>query len=246
MEMTLKPSANPPLRRPFEDEVRRDVVCPHCSLDQSVCGLATWCADYGADIFLSHVEAELDVVRAMPNDVPRRRSVLGRRIAAKDFENCLEDAVSIFEAVLKAILRRYLLASSNSEDESQREVKKVGAAFQNVRRAEGVILNIIGVPLFYRSSSDEVGFLAQVFEKRHPIMHNLGVVDRKYIEKARTAEKEGKEVLVSEQEIRRALDVSMHVFRALHCRGVCTNVVHFLRHGVLMIFSDAETHETGD
>jgi hypothetical protein len=216
--MSLKPSANPPVRRPFEDEVRRDVVCPHCGLDQSVYGLATWCADCGADIFLSHVAAELDVVRAMLDDVPRRRRDLGRRIAAKDLENCLEDTVSVFEAVLKALVLRYFLASSASEDESQQEIKKIGAAFQNVRRAEGVILNIVGVPLFDDCSSDDVGFLARVFEKRHPITHNLGVVDRKYIEKARTAEKEGKEVLVTAREIRRALDVAMHVFRALHGR----------------------------
>lgn len=218
IEMVLKPRAGPPVHRPFEDEVRRDVVCPHCRLDQSVFGLATWCADCGADIFLSHVAAELDVVRAMLDDVPRRRKDLGRRIAAKDLENCLEDAVSLFEAVLKAMVRRYLLTSSLSEEESQQEIKKIGTAFQNVRRAESAILKIVGVRLFDECSDDDAGFLAQVFEKRHPITHNLGVVDRTYIEKARTAEKEGKEVLVSEGEIRRALDVAMHVFRALHGR----------------------------
>ena len=31
----------PPVRRVFEDEVRRDVTCPHCTLDQTVLGLAT-------------------------------------------------------------------------------------------------------------------------------------------------------------------------------------------------------------
>jgi len=40
-------------------------------------------------------------------DIPRRRENLGRRIAAKDRKNCLEDTVSIFEAVLRALVRRY-------------------------------------------------------------------------------------------------------------------------------------------
>jgi hypothetical protein len=106
IEMSMQPTPKPPVRRPFEDEVRRDVVCPHCGLDQSVYGLATWCADCGVDIFLTHVEAEMNVVRSMLADIPRRRENLGRRIAAKDRENYLEDTVSIFEAVLRALVRR--------------------------------------------------------------------------------------------------------------------------------------------
>ncbi|MHB8697734.1 MAG: hypothetical protein ACYC9J_06810 [Sulfuricaulis sp.] len=48
--------------------------------------------------------------------------------------------------------------------------------------------------------------MAETFEKRHPITHNLGVVDKKYMQCARTAENEGKEVLVAETEVQAALD----------------------------------------
>ena len=53
-------------------------------------------------------------------------------------------------------------------------------------------------------------------EKRHPITHNLGVVDKKYIERARTAEKEGREILVTVEEISKAIDSSLAVFRSAH------------------------------
>lgn len=69
IEMSYKPGRLPHVARPFEDEVRRDVVCPHCTLDQTVFGLATWCADCGQDIFMAHVGAELQVVRQMVGDV---------------------------------------------------------------------------------------------------------------------------------------------------------------------------------
>lgn len=71
MEMSYKPSTPRLVRRPYEDEVRRDVVCPHCTLDQTVFGLATWCSDCGKDIFLTHVSAEIAVTQSMLKDVGR-------------------------------------------------------------------------------------------------------------------------------------------------------------------------------
>jgi hypothetical protein len=43
--------------------------------------------------------------------------------------------------------------------------------------------------------------LVHTFEKRHPITHNLGVIDRKYLERMRSAEHEGREVMVTPDEI---------------------------------------------
>lgn len=83
IEMSLKESRLPYVHRPFEDEVRRDVVCPHCTLDQTVFGLAVWCADCGADIFMSHIAAEIAVTRQMIDDVQRRNELFGKRVAAR-------------------------------------------------------------------------------------------------------------------------------------------------------------------
>lgn len=126
MEISLKSSPLPHVRPPAEDEVRRDVICPNCGLDHTVFGLATWCADCGADIFLTHVATELAVVRSMVGDIERRREVLGRRVAARDLENCLEDAVSIFEASMKALVRRHLTAGGLTTAEVEARLKKIG------------------------------------------------------------------------------------------------------------------------
>lgn len=218
IEMSLKPGHKPPARRPFEEEVRRDVVCPHCGLDQSVYGLATWCADCGEDIFLAHVAAELAVVSLMLGDIERRRENLGARVAAKDIENCLEDTVSIFEAVLRVLVKRFKGESGEAQESIERFFKKNGNAFQNVNRSIAVFDNDVGLSLFYGVPQNDIDRLADIFEKRHPITHNLGVVDKKYIEKARSAEEEGKEVLVSVNEIRKAIDMSLLIFKSLHQR----------------------------
>ena len=160
----------------------------------------------------------MSVVRSMLGDVDRRRGNLGVRVAAKDVENCLEDTVSIFEAVLRVLVKRHKRKEGMAEDDIERLFKKIGNAFQNVHRAEDIFSKKVGLPLFDGCSIEEVDELARTFEKRHPITHNLGVVDKHYIEKARSAEEEGKEVLVSIREIQKAIETSTKTFASLHNR----------------------------
>lgn len=204
-------------RRPFEEELQRVVVCPHCGLDHAVFGLATWCPDCGADIFLTHVEAELMVVRAMLSDVDRRREVLGARVAARDVENSLEDVVSIFEAVGKALLGRHLRASGRTKEEVEDLLKKkVRNRLQSIEGAQEVMREYAGLELLAHFSPQVIERLKETFEKRHPITHNLGVMDRKYLEKAMSAEKEGRDVRVSVEEVADALATAFLIISTLH------------------------------
>lgn len=204
-------------RRPFEDEVQRNVICPNCTLDHAVYGLATWCPDCGTDIFLAHIEAELDVVRTMLADLERREKSLGRRAAAKDLENCLEDVVSIYEAVLKAILVRHFESQGKSNEEIQNVFKKsVRNGFQNIERAETLIRELTIHDLYANIDDASVASLKAAFDMRHPITHNLGVVDRKYIERSMQGQQEGSEIRISKEEILDTLDTIIRVFRSAH------------------------------
>jgi hypothetical protein len=215
MEISLKSSPLPYVRPPAEDEVRRDVICPGCGLDHTVFGLATWCADCGADIFLTHVAAELAVVRSMVSDIDRRRAVLGPRVAARDLENCLEDAVSIFEAAMKALTRRHLAAVGHPPEDVDARLKKIANAFQNITRTGDVLRDQLGL-----AAVPEVPWanLSTAFEKRHPITHNLGVVDRKYLERAQASDREGREVGISALEVNTTLDQVLAAVSAVHER----------------------------
>lgn len=216
IEMSYKPGTKPHVRRPFEEDVRRDVVCPHCQLEHSVFGLAIWCPDCGQDIFLTHVEAEFNVIRTMLADCDRRQEIVGQRGLARDLENYLEDIVSIFEAVLKIKTRRYLVKQAMSEGDIERFFKKNGNAFQNISRAEAILQDQFGCELLQVLSESEIDGLIGTFEKRHPITHNLGVIDRKHLERVRSAEQEGKEVRVSKGELEQAIVLSMSIFQDLH------------------------------
>ena len=47
--------------------------------------------------------------------------------------------------------------------------------------------------------------LTASFEKRHPVAHNLGIIDRKYLERVQAAEREGREVRVTAAEVQSLL-----------------------------------------
>lgn len=218
VEMSYKPGASPRVRLPIEDELRRDIICPHCGLDHSVYGLATWCADCGRDIFLTHVETEQNVVKTMLNDLDRRYEVLGSRVVAKDLENCLEDVVSIFEASLKAMVIRYYSGQGKSKEDMGDILKKIGNCFQSIARAGDYFRDELTIDLVGGVDAEAVKILNTIFEMRHPITHNLGVVDRKYLERVQSSEQEGKEIRVNKADIEIAMKESLEIFKFIHKR----------------------------
>lgn len=217
MELEYKPGQLLHVRRPFEEVLRRDVVCPHCGLDHSVYGLATWCSDCGRDIFMTHVETEFNVIRAMLKDSNRREKELGSRVAQKDIENALEDTVSVFEATLRAQVKRVLIERGISKEEIEDIFrKKIKTNFQNVALAQEITKEIIGKRVFEGTDERDVGLLNKIFLKRHPITHNLGVVDRKYLEKVRSGELEGRDVRVTEEEVEQAIKIAFNSMAEFH------------------------------
>jgi hypothetical protein len=217
MEISYQPGHLLPVRPPIGEELRRDVTCPKCGLEHAVFGLANWCPDCGSDIFLVHVDKEFEVVRNMLGDIERRHKQLGARVAVRDVENALEDLVSIFEATLRAMTRRHLKNTGISDEDLEDLLRKrIGNKYQNIQLAAEVSEHELGVELFGGCDKGEVEAFRLTFEKRHPITHNLGVVDRKYLEKVRSGELEGRDVPVTVEEIKSAITFSSRVLQKLH------------------------------
>lgn len=217
IEMSYKPGRLPHVRHPLEEVLKRDVICPHCGLDHSVYGLATWCSDCGRDIFMTHVETEFNVIRTMLKDSNRREKELGARVALKDVENALEDVVSVFEATLRIQVRRSLIESDLSKEEIEEIFKKkIKNKFQNVSIAPDITEKIIGKRVFEGTDQKDVEFLDRIFIKRHPITHNLGIVDRKYLEKIRSGGLEGRDVRVTEEEVEQAIKIAFDSMANFH------------------------------
>ena len=116
---------------------------------------------------------------------------------------------------MKAIARRHLLASGLAPDGVDARLKKLGNAFQNIARTGEVLREHLGLAAVPGVPWDE---MAAAFEKRHPITHNLGVVDRKYLERAQANDREGSEVGIASAEVGRTLDQVLAAVSAVHAR----------------------------
>jgi hypothetical protein len=219
MELAYRSGGRTEVSRPIEEELRRDVRCPHCTLEHAVFGLATWCPDCGRDVFETHLDSEFQVARRMLAAVKERRLTLGPRVAARDIENALEDTVSVFEAVLKSMARRQLLAAGRVTEEVDKLLdKRIRSQFQNPALASRLWLEHLGLSLFDDVPPNVVATMSRTFEKRHPITHNLGVVDRKYLERVESGELHGREIRVSVSEVEAAIDATSTVLTALYRR----------------------------
>ena len=215
IEMSMKNSPPAPVVMPYEEELRRDVTCPDCTLAHAVFGIAVWCPDCGNDIFLTHVAAELDVVRKVLGEIGGRRKRLGTRVAARDIENALEDIVSAFEAVLKFTYKRSLIPTLG-EDKAEQRLRGLRNAFQNPGRAAEILRNELCVDLVEMIGRDSQESLGRTFQKRHPIVHNLGVVDRKYLEQRGGMGGLGREIPLTAREVEEAVDLTERVLAGVY------------------------------
>lgn len=218
LDVEMKSSSPSEVWRPYEDILRRDLICPHCTLDHSVYGFGVWCPDCGRDIFTTHVQGEVRVIESIVGDIDRRKKELGARVAARDLENALEDMVSIFEATLKMEIRRHRKSKGDGDNEIDATMKNIGSRLQSVSNAIAIIPEYCDGQSLCAPDCDDKKKLDRVFQKRHPITHNLGVVDRKYIDKVRSGEAEGTEVHVEKAEILETAQITRRILSEFHNR----------------------------
>lgn len=220
--MSIEMSGRRPPRRhvapPLEEKLRRDLVCPKCELKFAVFGLASWCPDCGEDVFLAGAEAEFAVVTTILGEVEERRARLGERVAARDIENALEDVVSTFEAVVRRLVLRALIERGETREGAEEKVRKLGNCFQSVARGKRVAIELLREDLFAGISAAEEAELERAFAARNPVTHNASVVDRRYLERTGSGEKEGREIKVTIAEVARSVELSLKVVQDFHGR----------------------------
>jgi len=97
-------------------------------------------------------------------------------------------------------------------------LQRAGNGFQNVGRAEALISEHLGVRLFEGIERKEVEECGTTFEKRHPITHNLGVVDQRFLERMSSQERLGREARVEAQEVLSAVNFVEQLVGSLYER----------------------------
>jgi len=184
-------------RPPLQEALIRDLICPHCGLDHAVYGFATWCPDCGKNIFPVHVSNELHAVQKLLAPFEGRQD--HDRTSIRALENALEDIVSIFEASMKHLVARRMVEVHGEEAAASR-LKRIGNGFQNIARACEILISEIDLSLIGPIHEEIVQRVSQIFEKRHVITHNLGIVDARFQTRTGNAQL-GREVNLSREGI---------------------------------------------
>ena len=192
----------PQPHRPLQEALIRDLVCPHCGLDHAVYGFATWCPDCGENVLPVHVSRELLAVRQLIAPFENRQD--HDRASTRAIENALEDVVSVFEASMKHLVVGRVVEIYGEEVAASR-LKRIGNGFQNIGRACEILSAEVAFSLIGPVPESVVQRVSQIFEKRHVITHNLGVVDARFQKRTGDA-RLGREVSVSRYEIEFSID----------------------------------------
>jgi hypothetical protein len=205
--MEFKPGKLPNVRHYAEEKLKRKVTCNKCGQIYAVYGIAYYCPFCGGGNVLVHFERSKQILLSLldSGEVILERG--GEEALHHHLGNCLEDVVSLFEGFHKSLYSR-ALRERGSRQEAEKKISIIKNNFQRLSGAEDFFRRDLGIEIFAPLSDSEREFLEELFLKRHVITHNLGLVDQKYLEKAKSMEGQGRELEISKADIEKGLELA--------------------------------------
>jgi len=219
ISITYRPGHLPSVRHYVEEKLKRTVACDNCGYNYAVYGISFQCPLCGKGNLLQHLNRSADIIRVLLQEYERISQERGKEVGQQMVGNALEDVVGLFEAFLKHIYQ-YEIKRRFSKEEAEAKIMKIRVNFQRLEGAEDLFSEDLGFTLFVECDQEDRTFLQEQFLKRHVLTHNLGLVDKKYIEKAQVYEKQGAELDIKPIDVSRALEIVVGVVTtASQCLG---------------------------
>ena len=170
ISMKVKPGRPTPIHYYRETQLETEVVCSNCTLRYSIYGVFAFCPDCGQHNSLQILDKNLEMIRKILELATGAEKTLAERL----IENALEDCVSAFDGFGRELCRVHANRARNPT-----RAKKMN--FQNLEGARTAYLDLFGIDLSARVTSEEWRAAVRAFQKRHLVAHKLGVVDQDYV-----------------------------------------------------------------
>lgn len=212
LSIEFKPGRLPSVRHYIEEKLRREVECSKCGQKYAVYGIAFHCPFCGGGNILIHFERSKQIIMSLLDSGDIIKEKGGEEALHHHMGNCLEDVVSLFEGFHKSLYSKAIIERGPHE-EAEKKIKRIKTNFQRLSGAEEFFIKDLDIEIFAPLSSNEREFLEELFLKRHVITHNLGLVDKKYLEKANSMESMGRELDILRPDIQKGLEFVEKVIR---------------------------------
>lgn len=163
-----------------QEEWELEIICNQCGTETSVIGTAYFCPCCGHNAIDRVFSESLNRIRIQLNSLDEMFEML-EEINDKDIatnivqnmkENCIKDIISAFQ--------KFAMESFNKKCK-----KKVRPNdFQIVEKGSNLFEENYGNGYDEWLTSTEISFMNLMFQRRHILEHNNGIVDAKYIQKS--------------------------------------------------------------
>lgn len=158
-----------------EKQLETELVCSLCTLCYKVYGLFAFCPDCGQHNSLQIFMKNLDII-VTALDLSESEEV---PLDVRDLriQDALKNCVSFFDAFGREICRVHAGSATNPKCVSK-------LSFQNLEGAKRNVLQLFGFELDSGLQENQFKVAIQAFQKRHLLVHKMGIVDAEYVKKS--------------------------------------------------------------
>lgn len=178
-----------------------EITCEECSTRFSVIGSAYFCPACGHNSVVRTFKDSLRKIKAKIDNVAIVRAALSEAVGKDEaeitsrsmVESCIIDGVVAFQKYCEGRYEKFGKPPFN--------------AFQRLKQGSELWESAVGSGYSDWLSSQEISELNVLFQKRHILSHNEGIVDKSYIDKSGdTSYKIGQRIVVSPKDINSLLE----------------------------------------
>ncbi len=183
VKITYKPSRrlsfiNNPLGQLPEWE--REVVCPNCQTRYCVIGIAFFCPCCGHNSIGEAFEESLETVRKMIESLPEMENLFTQSFGIDKATTMIRELVAGLPVHVVSAYQQFAEGLFNQVSSSAVRPND----FQIVEKGSRLFFEATGKGYEDFLTEAELNFLNLMFQRRHVIEHNGGMVDEQYVKKS--------------------------------------------------------------
>jgi len=187
-----------------QEEWELEILCDQCGTKTSVIGTAYFCPCCGHNAVKRVFNESMDRIKNQLNSLNEMKELLERIYDKDTATNMVQNMI---ETSLKDIISAYQkFALENFNKRCSKKVRPND--FQIVDKGSGLFKDNYGVGYDEWLTNDELYYLNVMFQRRHILEHNNGIVDEKYLQKSKdTTYRIGQRVVCQKEHVSKLLDI---------------------------------------